>query len=58
MRIYSNNLEDLQDLREGSTGEERKKIQERIDDIFFRNPPRKEKKKRRRKITNPDDLWW
>jgi hypothetical protein len=58
MRIYSNNLEDLQELRDSSTGDERKEVQKRIDDIFYKNPVKKEKKKRKRRITNPDDLWW
>lgn len=42
-------LEELQELRQSITDEERKKeIQTAIDNIFFKNPERMNKKERRR----------
>jgi hypothetical protein len=57
-KIYSTELDDLQELRESASGGVKKNIQKKIDDIFFKNPIRKKKKKKQHKITNPDDMWY
>ncbi len=58
-RVYSTELADLQELREGASGNDKKDIQKKIDDIFFKNPTRKKKnKKKQHRITNPDDMWY
>lgn len=57
-KIYSTELADLQELREGASGNDKKRIQKKIDNIFFENPPRKKKKKKQHRISNPDDMWY
>ena len=57
-RVYYTELDDLQELREGASGNDKKKIQKKIDDIFFKNPTRKKKQKKQHRITNPDDMWY
>lgn len=58
-KIYSSDLENLQELREQARGSERKEIQQRIDDIFLKNPPKVRKKKKKiRMPKDPDDMWY
>ena len=46
--VYSTELSDLQELRDEESGTRRMKIQEKIDDHFFKDPPKERKKKKKR----------
>lgn len=59
MKVYSNDLASLQDMREDAHGEELKSIQAKIDNYFFKDPPKQGRKKKKKiRISNPDDMWW
>lgn len=58
-RVYSTDLTDLQEEREHATGGLRKEVQQKIDDLFFKNPSKVRKKKKKfRMPKDPDDMWY
>lgn len=56
--MFDYGVKKLQELREQSTGAERRKYQISIDDHFFKNPDKVQKKKKKVRFKDEEDMWY